>query len=119
MAILVRVVEPLAPPSLPSLRLLPRTTRATISRQIAAENRSQITRARRELARLTTILRRAGWRVQTVIRSGVPLADVARTAEADILVVGARGAGGLERLLLGSVADGVLRHADSSVLVVR
>jgi nucleotide-binding universal stress UspA family protein len=38
---------------------------------------------------------------------------------ADLLVVGTRGRGGFERLLLGSVADQCIRHAACSVLVVR
>jgi nucleotide-binding universal stress UspA family protein len=36
-----------------------------------------------------------------------------------LLVVGARGAGGIERLLLGNVAEGVLDRAPISVLIVR
>lgn len=38
---------------------------------------------------------------------------------ADLLVVGTRGMGGFERLLLGSVAEQCIRHAACSVLVVR
>jgi len=34
-------------------------------------------------------------------------------------VVGARGLGALERILLGSVSEGVLRHADRPVLIVK
>ena len=40
-------------------------------------------------------------------------------ATADLLVVGTRGRGGFKSLLLGSVAEQCLRHAPSSVLVVR
>ena len=56
------------------------------------------------------------------MRRGVPLdeliADVA-AFHADLVVVGARGIGGIERLLLGSVAEGVLTRSPVSVLVVR
>jgi nucleotide-binding universal stress UspA family protein len=34
-------------------------------------------------------------------------------------VVGARGLGTLERILLGSVSEGVLRHVDRPVLIVK
>ncbi len=38
---------------------------------------------------------------------------------ADLLVVGTRGLGGFKSLLLGSVAEQCIRHAATSVLVVR
>jgi nucleotide-binding universal stress UspA family protein len=49
-------------------------------------------------------------------------AAIIRCAEekgADLVVVGSRGATGLRRLALGSVAEDVVRHAFSSVLVAR
>jgi nucleotide-binding universal stress UspA family protein len=59
-----------------------------------------------------------GWRVAV----GHPVDEIVRAAaaaEADVVVVGARGLGTLKRLLLGSVSEGVLRHADRPVLIVR
>jgi nucleotide-binding universal stress UspA family protein len=38
---------------------------------------------------------------------------------ADLIVIGSHGRHGLDRLLLGSVAEGVLRHAPCSVEIVR
>lgn len=45
--------------------------------------------------------------------------DYAKTLAADMLVIGSHGRTGLPRLFLGSVAEGVLRHAAIPVMVVR
>jgi len=37
----------------------------------------------------------------------------------DLIVMGSRGLGRFQRLLLGSVSEGVLHHAHCSILVVR
>jgi len=53
---------------------------------------------------------------------GTPAAEIVRTARewpADVIVIGSHGRDGLERVLLGSVAEAVMRHAPCSVLVVR
>jgi nucleotide-binding universal stress UspA family protein len=53
---------------------------------------------------------------------GHPVDEIVRAAadaEVDVVVMGARGLGTLKRLLLGSVSEGVLRHADRPVLIVR
>lgn len=47
------------------------------------------------------------------------ICDVARELEADLIVVGTHGRQGVVRLLLGSVAEGVVRAATCPVLVVR
>jgi len=53
---------------------------------------------------------------------GKPASEIVKTATewpADVIVIGSHGRHGLERALLGSVAEGVMRHAPCSVLVVR
>ena len=56
--------------------------------------------------------------VKTV--SGVPSDELIKASEnADLLVVGARGAGGFARLTIGSVGSQVTRHAHCPVVIVR
>ena len=47
------------------------------------------------------------------------LVEYAEREGADLLVVGSRGAGAIERFLLGSISDRVVHHAHCPVLVVR
>ncbi len=54
--------------------------------------------------------------VKSVIRS---IIDYANSRNVDLIVIGTRGRTGLKRLLMGSVANGVIRHARCSVLLVR
>ena len=46
------------------------------------------------------------------------IAAQVRTASADLVIIGARGRNALERILLGSAADAVLRNIDCDILVV-
>lgn len=60
--------------------------------------------------------------VETRVPQGVPKEEILRTAEewqADLVVVGARGLGGVKGFLLGSVSQTVARHAHCAVLVVK
>lgn len=61
-------------------------------------------------------------KVQRLTMAGNPTHLILKTAEemdSDLIVIGARGHGALERLLIGSVSDGVATHAPCSVVVVR
>jgi nucleotide-binding universal stress UspA family protein len=56
------------------------------------------------------------------VRVGDPATAICQAAEewrADLIVVGSHGRGGVGRVLLGSVADAVARHAACPVLIVR
>ena len=67
-------------------------------------------------------LRRAGVTPRPLVRTGAPLAEllsVVGASRARLLVVGARGTGGVARLLLGSVAEGALTRCPAPVLIVR
>lgn len=53
---------------------------------------------------------------------GQPAASIVDYAAAnafDLVVMGSHGRGGIQRALIGSVAEGVLRHAQQPVMVIR
>jgi nucleotide-binding universal stress UspA family protein len=114
-----RVVEAVR---LPTLTQLPAGIRARLAAEEAAVNRERLAAARREVKAVAARLERAGWTVRRAVARGAPLTELlgaVAAARADVLVVGSRGAGGLERRLLGSVADGALSRSPVSVLIVR
>ena len=52
--------------------------------------------------------------------TGVPARElVAASADADLVVVGSRGGGGFAKMVLGSVANQVVSHAEAPVVVIR
>lgn len=111
--ILTRVVEPTIP-VLSGLAARPGQLPPDLTARQAED-------ARRYLARIAEPLVQGGWDLdwQVLVGRGVAsqvlaLADV---CAADCIVVGTRGARGLERLLLGSVADKIVRGARVPVLV--
>jgi nucleotide-binding universal stress UspA family protein len=61
----------------------------------------------------TALLEASGERIANVIE------NEARHWQADLIVIGTHGRSGLNRLLLGSVAEGVVRVASVPVLLVR
>jgi nucleotide-binding universal stress UspA family protein len=59
--------------------------------------------------------------VEVVVRTGAPAVQilaVANSLPADLIVIGTHGAGGFEHLLLGSVAEKVLRRSTCPVMTV-
>jgi nucleotide-binding universal stress UspA family protein len=81
----------------------------------------EMARLRGEVAACFETASRAGVQVDAVIDVGQPdscILDRARTWPADLIVMGTHGVGGFEHLLLGSVAEKVLRLAVCAVLTV-
>jgi nucleotide-binding universal stress UspA family protein len=75
-----------------------------------------------ELKKAHHVLRRLGVKAEFVSALGHPVDIVTKYAKKgkfDLIAMGSKGAGGLERLLLGSVSEGVVHHAHCAVLVVR
>jgi nucleotide-binding universal stress UspA family protein len=63
-----------------------------------------------------------GVNLETLVLEGKPAAEIVRFAtekSIDLIVIGTQGKRGLERLLLGSVAEQVIRMAPCKVLVVK
>ncbi|WP_457638254.1 universal stress protein [Oceanithermus sp.] len=57
--------------------------------------------------------------VETVMKEGQPVPTIASYAkDFDLVIMGTHGRGGLEKLILGSVTDGVLHRTDRPVLVI-
>jgi len=73
-----------------------------------------LTQARAFGVEATTVLVAAGSR-----RVPAAIVEEAAAAGADLIAMGTHGRRGVERLLLGSVAEGVARRATVSVLLIR
>jgi nucleotide-binding universal stress UspA family protein len=59
---------------------------------------------------------------EMVLEMGSPrslICEIAERESVDLLIVGSRGLGNVQRLVLGSVSDYVIHHAQCPVLVVR
>ncbi|MGH2459123.1 MAG: universal stress protein [Chloroflexota bacterium] len=81
--------------------------------------------AETDLANAAAIARRDGVSVETALirgnerRISQAIVEDANHWGADLIVVGSHGRHGLERLVLGSVAEGIARAATVPVLIVR
>ncbi len=95
---------------------MPNETNASLQQFVA-------TRTRRGLDHLVERMRSAGVaHVQQRVEAGDPDAVIARVAEeiqCDLIVIGTHGRKGFERLMMGSVAEQVVRQATCPVLTVR
>jgi nucleotide-binding universal stress UspA family protein len=88
----------------------------------AAATKELAEHARSWAERAADVLRQAGFSAEPLVRLGDArheIVEEARTSSADLIVVGSHGRTGLKRLLMGSVAESVVRHAPCSVEVVR
>ena len=64
----------------------------------------------------------SGLRARSIVGTGAPREEIVATAaqeQADLIVMGTQGRSGLDRALLGSVAERVIRLAPCPVLTVR
>ena len=108
---LLEVVEEAPPP--------PGVTRAPKSDGVPNETRTAL---ERDLRRALTARRASDVKVEISLRKGTAVQEIlaqAKTSRADLIVIGSHGRGGVQRLVLGSVAERVLRLATCPVLTVR
>jgi nucleotide-binding universal stress UspA family protein len=78
--------------------------------------------ARAALTREVAVLKKRGVRAQSRLGEGTAAAVIVETARkvpADLIVIGTHGRTGLSHVLLGSVAERVVRRAECPVLIVR
>jgi nucleotide-binding universal stress UspA family protein len=76
----------------------------------------------RQLDEALGILAQAGVEAAPIAAIGNPAAEIIHAAEArgiELIVVGRQGMNAVQRFLMGSVADRVVKHAPCDVLVVR
>ncbi|MCC5950577.1 MAG: universal stress protein [Acidimicrobiia bacterium] len=96
----------------------PEMPQAELPPEVAVQLRDE---ARELMTTWTAPLRDRPVELETMVIDDDPrraLPEVAERQQADLLVVGARGAGKLRQLLLGSVADAVVRTSPVPVVVV-
>ncbi len=88
-----------------------------------AESKAEMEKAGKEAVhRIKDLCDVNGVECEEMIVEGQPMeaiVDVANKIRADCIVIGSIGMSALERVLIGSVSDGVLRHAKCPVLMVR
>jgi len=85
-----------------------------------AEERRLI--AQRELDRTVNRLRESGLKARSILRVGAAFVEIIATAQAeavDLVVMGTHGRTGLSHVLIGSVAERVVRKCPCAVLTVR
>ncbi|AKB31978.1 Universal stress protein [Methanosarcina siciliae HI350] len=74
------------------------------------------------MSKIKKIIEESGVEVKEVLLEGYPANEIINFAEnnnMDLIVMGTLGKTGFERLLMGSVAEKVVRHSNVPVVVVR
>ena len=107
---LLEVIEEAPPPGV---------SRAPKSDGVPNETRTAL---ERDLRRVLTARRASDVKVEISMRKGNVVQEIlaqAKASRSDLVVIGSHGRGGVQRLVLGSVAEKVLRLATCPVLTVR
>ena len=79
--------------------------------------------AKKDLSKLESKVKEFGIPFQTDVLEAISITDVlvsyAESHNIDLIIMGSRGLGGFKKLLLGSVASGVIEHSKCPVLIVK
>lgn len=78
--------------------------------------------AKKAIRAIATELRECGFQVKVRIEEGVPLREILRVEkeeEISVIVIGSHGRSAVQEMLLGSVAEKVVRKSSKPVLVIR
>jgi nucleotide-binding universal stress UspA family protein len=100
----------------------PSVSHAVRAHDIEAAQHAFVKRGKELVAHAAEQLRNAGFKVHTAVETGDPGATIVAFAaqqHCDLIVVGSHGRKGLDRVLMGSVAEFVAHHASSTVGIVR
>jgi len=109
--LVLHVLQPISPSAPPQMA-------ATYAPELADQKQP----ARALVERISQELRSKGFQVRASVEVGdirEKIIDAADDWHADLIVVGSHGQRGIQRFLLGSVAESVARHARCSVQIVR
>lgn len=89
---------------------------------LEAAQQQRLTEGKELAERTAQLLRAAGFQVGVVIEEGDPkttILDKAAQWTADVIFMGSHGRKGIDRFLIGSTSEAVLRHAHCSVEIAR
>jgi nucleotide-binding universal stress UspA family protein len=87
-----------------------------------AKKNENLPAAKKSVDMVKKVAEKEGIKVETLTPRGAPYEVIVKTAEkknADVIVIGCHGRTGLERVLMGSVTERVIGHANCAVLVVK
>ncbi len=94
----------------------------SIRAEIVRRTEHEMEAAQSSLNAAASVFKSAGVPVETLVQLGRPaevILDVATANGVDMIAMATHGRSGIQRLLLGSIADRIVRHAHAPVLLVR
>jgi nucleotide-binding universal stress UspA family protein len=87
-----------------------------------ASSETELASAKDNVQKIIDAAKKEGVSSEAVTMIGKPyeaIVEVSRQKHVDLIIVGSHGRTGLERLLMGSVAERVIGHSETAVLIVK